>query len=62
MENKHKYIIRLLQIITIYNAISIGFTVKQIDINKYELTTTDKNAKYIDLMYLINIIVPNISI
>ena len=60
MENK--YIIRLLQIITIHNAISIGFTVKQIGINKYELTTNNKNAKHIDLTHLINTIVPNISI
>ncbi len=57
---KTKYMIWLIQIITIYNAILIGFTVKQIGINKYEFTTKNKDAKHIDLKHLIDIIVPNI--
>jgi len=56
---KTEYIRWLVQIITIYNAILIGFTVKQIGINKYEFTTKNKNAKHIDLRHFIDTVIPN---
>lgn len=58
MNNEYYFILLyLVQIISLYNAISMGWTVKKIGVNKYELSTKNKEIGNIELsQFMINIV------
>lgn len=53
----HNIILYLIQIVSIYNAIIIGWNVRKIGINKYELSTKNNNIADFGLREIIETIV-----
>ena len=55
---KKDIIIHILQIVTLYNAVTLGWTIKKINNNTFELTKSIDNINY-DLKDLIEQILKN---